>query len=44
MIVRENSEGEYSGVGGRAHKGLPIEVAQDVSVMTRAGVQRIIVG
>lgn len=35
VIVRENSEGEYSGVGGRAHKGLPIEVAQDVSVMTR---------
>src|SRR5919202_3652181 len=42
VIVRENSEGEYSGVGSRAHKGLPIEVAQDVSVMTRAGVQRII--
>src|SRR5215208_5899830 len=42
VIVRENSEGEYSGVGGRAHKGLPIEVAQDVSVMTRAGVQRIL--
>jgi tartrate dehydrogenase/decarboxylase / D-malate dehydrogenase len=42
MIVRENSEGEYSGVGGRAHKGLPIEVAQDVSIMTRPGVQRII--
>jgi len=42
VIVRENSEGEYSGVGGRAHKGLPIEVAQDVSVITRAGVQRII--
>ncbi|WP_270933114.1 tartrate dehydrogenase [Falsiroseomonas oryzae] len=41
IIVRENSEGEYSGVGGRAHRGLPIEVAQDVSVMTRAGVQRI---
>ncbi|HZF75649.1 MAG TPA: tartrate dehydrogenase [Acetobacteraceae bacterium] len=41
VIVRENSEGEYSGVGGRAHKGLPIEVATDVSVMTRAGVQRI---
>ncbi|MCU0945955.1 MAG: tartrate dehydrogenase [Rubritepida sp.] len=41
VIVRENSEGEYSGVGGRAHKGLPIEVASDVSVMTRAGVQRI---
>ena len=42
VIVRENSEGEYSGVGGRVHKGLPIEVAQDVSVMTRLGVQRII--
>jgi len=41
VIVRENSEGEYSGIGGRAHKGMPIEVAQDVSVMTRAGVQRI---
>ncbi|MDO9500071.1 tartrate dehydrogenase [Falsiroseomonas sp.] len=41
VIVRENSEGEYSGVGGRAHRGLPIEVAQDVSIMTRAGVQRI---
>src|SRR5579859_2984793 len=32
VIVRENSEGEYSGVGGRVHRGLPIEVAQDVSV------------
>jgi tartrate dehydrogenase/decarboxylase/D-malate dehydrogenase len=42
VIVRENSEGEYSGVGGRVHQGLPIEVATDVSVMTRIGVQRII--
>ncbi len=41
VIVRENSEGEYSGVGGRAHQGHPIEVATDVSMMTRAGVQRI---
>src|SRR6187200_527559 len=41
VIVRENSEGEYSGVGGRVHQGLPIEVATDVSMMTRAGVQRI---
>jgi tartrate dehydrogenase/decarboxylase/D-malate dehydrogenase len=39
--VRENSEGEYAGVGGRAHQGHPIEVATDVSVMTRAGVERI---
>lgn len=41
VIVRENTEGEYSGVGGRAHRGHPIEVATDVSMMTRAGVERI---
>ena len=41
VIVRENSEGEYAGVGGRAHQGHPIEVATDLSVMTRVGVQRI---
>jgi tartrate dehydrogenase/decarboxylase/D-malate dehydrogenase len=41
VIVRENSEGEYSGVGGRAHRGLPIEVGMDVAVFTRAGVERI---
>lgn len=42
VIVRENSEGEYSGVGGRVHKGLPEEVATDVAMFTRAGVTRII--
>ncbi len=41
VIVRENSEGEYAGVGGRVHQGLPCEVATDVSIMTRAGVERI---
>jgi tartrate dehydrogenase/decarboxylase/D-malate dehydrogenase len=41
VIVRENSEGEYAGVGGRVHQGLPEEVATDVSMMTRAGVARI---
>ena len=41
VIVRENSEGEYSGVGGRVHQGHPIEAATDVSMMTRAGVERI---
>jgi len=41
VIIRENSEGEYSGVGGRVHAGLPIEVATDLSMMTRAGVERI---
>jgi tartrate dehydrogenase/decarboxylase/D-malate dehydrogenase len=42
VIVRENSEGEYAGVGGRVHKGLPEEVATDVAMFTRAGVIRII--
>jgi len=43
LIVRENSEGEYSGVGGRAHQGLPgLEVGVDVSVITREGARRII--
>jgi tartrate dehydrogenase/decarboxylase / D-malate dehydrogenase len=41
VIVRENSEGEYSGIGGRVHQGQPIEAATDVSLMTRAGVERI---
>ncbi len=41
VIVRENSEGEYSGVGGRVHQGHPLEAATDVSLMTRAGVERI---
>ena len=41
VIVRENSEGEYAGVGGRAHGGLPLEVAMDVSVFTRGGIERI---
>jgi tartrate dehydrogenase/decarboxylase / D-malate dehydrogenase len=41
VIVRENSEGEYSGVGGRVHQGHPIEAATDVSMMTRVGVERI---
>ena len=42
VIVRENSEGEYAGIGSRAHQGHPIEVATDVSIMTRAGVERIL--
>ena len=41
VIVRENSEGEYSGSGGRAHRGLAEEVGTEVSVFTRAGVTRI---
>jgi tartrate dehydrogenase/decarboxylase / D-malate dehydrogenase len=41
VIVRENSEGEYSGQGGRSHRGLPEEVATEVSIFTRAGVTRV---
>ena len=41
VIVRENSEGEYSGQGGRTHPGLPEEVATETSVFTRSGVTRI---
>lgn len=41
VIVRENSEGEYAGHGGRAHKGLPEEVATETAIFTRAGVTRI---
>jgi tartrate dehydrogenase/decarboxylase/D-malate dehydrogenase len=41
VIVRENSEGEYAGNGGRVHRGLPEEVATETAVFTRAGVARI---
>ncbi len=42
VIIRENSEGEYAGVGGRVHQGSSLEAATDVAMFTRAGVQRII--
>src|SRR6185503_20579808 len=38
VIVRENTEGEYSGSGGRVHQGLPEEIATETSVFTRKGV------
>jgi tartrate dehydrogenase/decarboxylase / D-malate dehydrogenase len=42
LFLRENTEGEYSGVGGRAHQGLPSEVGIETSVFTRSGVERIV--
>tara|TARA_Y100000588_G_scaffold116213_1_gene127237 strand:+ start:2227 stop:3303 length:1077 start_codon:yes stop_codon:yes gene_type:complete len=42
VIVRENTEGEYAGVGGRTHRGLPEEVGIDVSVFTQTGITRIL--
>jgi tartrate dehydrogenase/decarboxylase/D-malate dehydrogenase len=41
VIVRENSEGEYAGVGGRVHQGSPLEAATDVAMFTRIGVERV---
>ncbi|KAE8134125.1 fungal-specific transcription factor [Aspergillus pseudotamarii] len=41
MLVRENSEGEYSGQGGRSHIGQPWEAATEVAMFTRVGIERI---
>ena len=41
VIVRENTEGEYSGSGGRVHQGLPEEIATETSVFTRRCVERV---
>jgi tartrate dehydrogenase/decarboxylase / D-malate dehydrogenase len=41
LFVRENTEGEYSGVGGRAHRGLPGELATDTAIFTRAAIERV---
>ncbi|KAI1639901.1 tartrate dehydrogenase/decarboxylase ttuC [Biscogniauxia mediterranea] len=41
VIVRENSEGEYAGQGGRSHRGQPWETATEVSIFSRHGVERI---
>jgi tartrate dehydrogenase/decarboxylase/D-malate dehydrogenase len=42
LFVRENTEGEYSGVGGRAHRGHPHEVGIETAVFTREGVRRVV--
>jgi tartrate dehydrogenase/decarboxylase/D-malate dehydrogenase len=42
VCVRENSEGEYAGVGGRIHIGTDREVAQQTGVFTRHGIERIV--
>lgn len=41
VIVRENTEGEYAGLGGRAHRGFPEEVGTDTAIFSRKGVARI---
>jgi tartrate dehydrogenase/decarboxylase/D-malate dehydrogenase len=42
LFVRENTEGEYAGAGGRAHRGLETEVAVEASIFTRRGIERIV--
>jgi len=42
LFVRENTEGEYSGVGGRAHQNLDLEVGIETSVFTRGGIGRVV--
>ncbi len=42
LFVRENTEGEYAGVGGIAHRGLDSEVGIETSVFTRGGCERVI--
>ena len=41
-IVRENTEGEYSSIGGRMFQGTPREIVMQESVMTRIGVDRVL--
>ncbi len=41
VVIRENTEGEYAGAGGRAHAGLPIEVAVETAVFSRVGIERV---
>ena len=41
MLIRENSEGEYSGQGGRSHIDHPWEAATEIAIFTRAGIERI---
>ncbi|MEA2622938.1 MAG: tartrate dehydrogenase/decarboxylase / D-malate dehydrogenase [Chloroflexota bacterium] len=42
LCIRENTEGEYAGLGGRFHVGRPEESAVQTSMFTRRGVERIV--
>ncbi|MGB5423695.1 MAG: isocitrate/isopropylmalate family dehydrogenase, partial [Desulfobacterales bacterium] len=42
VVVRENTEGEYSEIGGRLFAGTDLEVVMQESVFTRRGVDRVI--
>jgi tartrate dehydrogenase/decarboxylase / D-malate dehydrogenase len=42
VIVRENTEGEYSSVGGRMYEGTPREIVIQETVMSRHGIDRVL--
>lgn len=42
VCIRENTEGEYSGAGGRVHRQTEHEVAVETSIFTRRAVERIL--
>lgn len=42
IVVRENTEGEYAGAGGRVHRDHPLEVAVETAIFTREGVERVV--
>lgn len=42
LCIRENTEGEYCGAGGRVHQGTADEVAVETAIFTRKGVERIL--
>jgi tartrate dehydrogenase/decarboxylase/D-malate dehydrogenase len=42
VCIRENTEGEYCGVGGRIRQGMPDEVATQTAIFTRKGTERVV--
>ncbi|MGH7618010.1 MAG: tartrate dehydrogenase [Gemmatimonadaceae bacterium] len=42
VCVRENTEGEYAGVGGRTYRGTPHEIAEQTGIFTRRGIERVV--
>jgi tartrate dehydrogenase/decarboxylase/D-malate dehydrogenase len=42
LIVRENTEGEYSAIGGRMYEGTEREIVMQETVMSRIGVDRVL--
>jgi tartrate dehydrogenase/decarboxylase / D-malate dehydrogenase len=41
VVIRENTEGEYAGVGGRVRRGTPEELGLEVAVHSAAVIERV---